>query len=93
MSRNKRIIGHAIYYYRYSTSYGLHLYIEDVFVKAEMRSKLYNYYAWCNRYESSDKGIRAAIFRECAKVCCFFTISVFHNDASPLLDCCCKWLQ
>ena len=96
MSRNKRIVGHAIYYYRYSTSYGHQLYIEDVFVKAEMRSKLdtiimHGVIVQLIRIlRQRDRG--CYIQRMCKGVL-FFTISVLHNDGSPLLDCCCKWLQ
>lgn len=40
MPHNDRIVGHALYFYTYSTWEGKSLYLEDLFVREEYRSEL-----------------------------------------------------
>ena len=39
MPHNDKIVGHAVYYYTYSTCEGRCLYLEELFVREEYRSK------------------------------------------------------
>jgi len=43
MPHNERIIGHALYYYAYSSWEGQFLFVEDLFVREEYRSTFYIY--------------------------------------------------
>ena len=40
MERDERIIGYALYFYNYSTWQGKVMFLEDLFVKEEYRSKV-----------------------------------------------------
>ena len=42
MKKDERLVGHAFYFYTYSTTVGKVLYLEDLFVRTEYRSKLYS---------------------------------------------------
>ena len=43
MHHNERIIGHALYYYAYSSWEGKILFVEDLFVREEYRSTFHMY--------------------------------------------------
>ena len=47
MPHNDKIIGHALYYYAYSSWEGKVLYVEDLFVREEYRSTFHTYVFDC----------------------------------------------
>ena len=74
MDSDKRIIGHAAYFYGYSTWEGHLLFVGDLFVKEEMRGKCIvllsynNYYNYYYMPTPPGKGFGTALLKECSKV-------------------------
>ena len=68
MEKNERLVGYALYYYTYSTWNGRAIYVEDLFVKEEYRSRLIYSFLLDFNLSSLGKGLGTALMRECAKV-------------------------